>query len=121
MRITTAHLRFSADVLVETRRREPMQYGAFLPHIGPLARGDVLTHIRSSAQTAEALGFDSVWVGDHIVTPTHIACQYPYSSSGAFPLNAQEPVLEPLNVVSFGRVYTRSASTRNSVLHLPTA
>ncbi len=26
-----------------------MQYGAFLPHIGPLARGDVLTHIRTTA------------------------------------------------------------------------
>ena len=84
-----------------------MQYGAFLPHIGPLARGDVLTHIRTTAQTAEALGFDSVWVGDHIVTPTHIASQYPYSPSGAFPLNPQEPVLEPLSVLSFVAGCTR--------------
>ena len=76
-----------------------MKYGAFLPHIGPLAHGDVLTNIRTTAQTAEALGFDSVWVGDHIITPTNIASKYPYTASGSFPLNPKEPILEPLSVL----------------------
>ena len=96
-----------------------MQYGAFLPHIGPLARGDVLTNIRTTAQTAEALGFDSVWVGDHIVTPLHITSKYPYSPGGSFPLNPQEPLLEPLSVLSFVAACTRKVRLGTAVLVLP--
>jgi alkanesulfonate monooxygenase SsuD/methylene tetrahydromethanopterin reductase-like flavin-dependent oxidoreductase (luciferase family) len=61
-----------------------MKYGAFLPHIGPLARGDVMTNIRLTAQTAEALGFDSVWAADHVVIPRQITSRYPYTATGAF-------------------------------------
>jgi probable F420-dependent oxidoreductase len=96
-----------------------MQYGAFLPHIGPLARGDALNHIRTTAQTAEALGFDSVWVGDHIVTPLHITSKYPYSPSGSFPLNPQEPLLEPLSVLSFVAACTNKVRLGTAVLVLP--
>jgi len=96
-----------------------MQYGAFLPHIGPLARGDVLTNIRTTAQTAEALGFDSVWVGDHIVTPLHITSKYPYTASGSFPLDPQEPLLEPLSVLSFVAACTSKVRLGTAVLVLP--
>jgi probable F420-dependent oxidoreductase len=96
-----------------------MQYGAFLPHIGPLARGDVLTHIRTTAQAAEALGFDSVWVGDHIVTPHHIASKYPYSPGGSFPLDPKEPLLEPLTVLSFVAGCTDKVRLGTAVLVLP--
>ncbi len=96
-----------------------MKYGAFLPHIGPLARGDVLSHIRQTAQSAEALGFDSVWVGDHIVTPLHITSRYPYSPTGAFPLKPEEPLLEPLSVLSFVAGFTTRVRLGTAVLVLP--
>lgn len=96
-----------------------MRYGAFLPHLGPLARGDVLAHLRTSAQTAEALGFDSVWVGDHIVTPLRIASRYPYSPTGTFPLHPQEPILEPLSVLSFVAGCTTTIRLGTAVLVLP--
>ena len=72
-----------------------MQYGAFLPHLGPLARGDVLNRLKTTAQTAEALGFDSVWVADHIITPKQIVSRYPYSPNGAFPSTRRHPCLNP--------------------------
>ncbi|HXG20241.1 MAG TPA: LLM class F420-dependent oxidoreductase [Methylomirabilota bacterium] len=96
-----------------------MKYGAFLPHIGPLAHGNVLEHIRTTAQTAEALGFDSVWVGDHIVTPINIASKYPYTTSGAFPLDPKEPILEPLSVLSFAAACTTTIRLGTAVLVLP--
>jgi probable F420-dependent oxidoreductase len=96
-----------------------MKYGAFLPHIGPLAHGDVLTNIRTTAQTAEALGFDSIWVGDHIVTPTNITSKYPYTASGSFPLNPQAPILEPLTVLSFAAACTTKIRLGTAVLVLP--
>ncbi len=96
-----------------------MQYGAFLPHIGPLAGGNVLDNIRTTAQSAEALGYDSVWVGDHIVTPLNIASKYPYTATGAFPLNPQAPILEPLTVLSFAAACTTKIRLGTAVLVLP--
>lgn len=34
------------------------------------------------AQKAEALGFDSIWVPDHVVFPKTINSTYPYNDSG---------------------------------------
>lgn len=96
-----------------------MKYGAFLPHIGPLAHGDVMTNIRMTAQNAEALGFDSVWAGDHIVIPVAIASRYPYTASGSFPMNPKEPLLEPLSVLSFVAACTTKVRLGTAVLVLP--
>jgi probable F420-dependent oxidoreductase len=96
-----------------------MKYGAFLPHIGPLARGDVVTNIRMTAQTAEALGFDSVWAADHIVIPQQIGSRYPYTTTGAFPMDPTEPLLEPLSVLSFVAACTTKVRLGTAVLVLP--
>ena len=43
-----------------------MHFGVGLPHFRQLASAEAITTV---AQQAEALGFDSVWVSDHIVVP----------------------------------------------------
>lgn len=96
-----------------------MKYGAFLPHIGPLANGDVMTNIRTTAQNAEALGFDSVWTGDHIVIPVDIASRYPYTATGSFPMSPKAPLLEPLTVLSFVAACTTKIRLGTAVLVLP--
>ena len=96
-----------------------MKYGAFLPHLGPLAQRDALTRIKTTAQTAEALGFDSVWVADHIITPRQIASRYPYSHNGSFPLDPRAPLLEPLSVLSFVAACTQTIRLGTAVLVLP--
>lgn len=47
-----------------------MKFGIQLPHFGPHASGEGAIAL---ARRAEALGFDSVWVGDHIVYPPPLA------------------------------------------------
>ena len=96
-----------------------MKYGAFLPHLGHLAQRDALTCIKTTAQTAEALGFDSVWVADHIITPKQIASRYPYSHSCSFPIDPRAPLLEPLSVLSFIAACTRTIRLGTAVLVLP--
>lgn len=44
--------------------RGKKSYGVVLPHFGPYARADLLLR---SAKRIEALGFDAVWVRDHLV------------------------------------------------------
>ena len=97
-----------------------MKFGTILPHIGPLAAGpDALDSLLSVAQKTEALGFDSLWVGDHVVIPTSIKPRYPYNDTGEFPLPAEAALLEPLTVLGFLTGVTRRVRLGPSVLVLP--
>ncbi|MFQ5828399.1 MAG: LLM class F420-dependent oxidoreductase [Candidatus Methylomirabilia bacterium] len=47
-----------------------MKFGIHLPHFGPLVSGEGTVAL---ARRAEALGLDSVWVGDHLLYPVQFA------------------------------------------------
>ena len=52
-----------------------MQFGLCIPHYGKTISIDgpqSAEHLRTTVQRAEALGFHSVWVSDHVVTPSHL-------------------------------------------------
>src|SRR6266852_4483578 len=46
--------------------RRPMDFGVWIPNCRHLATPDI---IRNTAARAEQLGYDSVWVSDHVVVP----------------------------------------------------
>jgi probable F420-dependent oxidoreductase len=46
------------------------------------------------AQHAEALGFESVWFGEHLVLPAELPGTYPYSADGFAPLTPDTPVYD---------------------------
>ena len=93
-----------------------MQYGVILPNVGPLAQIDTLTAI---AQRAETLGYDGVFVSDHIVIPDNLNSAYPYRSDGRFPLTAEDRILEPVVTLSYLAAATRRIRLGFSVLVLP--
>ncbi len=45
---------------------------------------------------AEALGFDSVWCGEHVVWPSEINSRYPFSPDGVMPGDPDTVVHDPL-------------------------
>jgi probable F420-dependent oxidoreductase len=53
-------------------------------------------HMASVACRAEDLGFESVWVPEHLVFPAHIVSRYPYTADGVAPINPSTPLLDPL-------------------------
>jgi len=53
-------------------------------------------HMAAVATLAERLGFESVWVAEHLVFPTEIRSRYPYSAAGVPPINPATPLLDPL-------------------------
>jgi alkanesulfonate monooxygenase SsuD/methylene tetrahydromethanopterin reductase-like flavin-dependent oxidoreductase (luciferase family) len=57
-----------------------LKFDVFLPISGRAASA-VLT---DAARRAEALGYDSVWAADRIVTPWEINTLYPYSADQRF-------------------------------------
>ena len=91
-----------------------MKIGIHIPQWGEQAnRRDVL----DMAQAVEELGFDSVWVADHIVFPADSQTQYPYAD--ALPFTAEEGILEPLTQLATVAGATQKVELGTSVLVLP--
>lgn len=75
--------------------------------------------LASLAQAAEDLGYDSLWLPDHVVIPERIASSYPYSPDGRFPTPATQPYLEPLAGLGYLAGVTRRIRLGTHVLILP--
>jgi probable F420-dependent oxidoreductase len=91
-----------------------MQYGSSLP-----VRGNLATHdsIVAMLRHAEALGFTSATMADHIVFPTDVASKYPYDASGNHPSTGD--AIEPLSLMAFAAGATSTLRFITSVLILP--
>jgi probable F420-dependent oxidoreductase len=84
---------------------------------GRLARPD---HILELAELAEVSGLESIWVADHVVFPSTFASQYPYSPSGAFPVDmTREPLLEPIATMGVLVGATQRLKIGTAVLVMP--
>ena len=84
---------------------------------GRLATRD---HILELAQLAEASGLESIWVADHVIFPSTLASKYPYSPTGAFPIDmAKEPLLEPIATMGVLVGATQRVKIGTAVLVMP--
>jgi probable F420-dependent oxidoreductase len=93
-----------------------MEFGCHLPVYGAAAtRPTVL----GFARRMEALGYDALWVSDHVVIPWRITSRYPYNPSGEFPLSPATPFLEPLTTLAVVAGATERIRLGTSVLVLP--
>jgi probable F420-dependent oxidoreductase len=81
-----------------------MQFGLSLPHFRQVASAEA---IRRVAQRAERLGYDGIWVSDHIVMPT--------SAEGRF----GSVFYEPLTVLGFAAACTSRIRLGTTVIILP--
>ena len=75
-----------------------MKFGLSLNHRGPLARPEIMTRF---AERAEALGYDSLSVSDHIVIPKAPTSNYPYHPQGQFTWQGARDMYEPLTTLMF--------------------
>lgn len=92
-----------------------MKVGIHLPQWGADAnRSDIL----DLAQTAEEVGFDSIWVADHIVFPAESATDYPYRKDG-LPFTPEDGFLEAFTQLAFVAAATTHVGLGTSVLVLP--
>ncbi|HEV8614776.1 MAG TPA: LLM class F420-dependent oxidoreductase [Methylomirabilota bacterium] len=93
-----------------------IKVGCHLPVFGPAATRETLVGF---ARRAEALGYDSLWVSDHVVIPWRIESRYPYNATGDFPLPPPTNLLEPLTALALVAGVTERVSLGTSVLVLP--
>src|SRR5215467_12672267 len=91
-----------------------MRYGFYLPTRGRTAIPDALDAI---VRRAEALGFASVMIADHIVMPVKIDSKYPYTLDGAFP--GQGDAFDQFSLMAFVAAKTTRLRLVTSVMILP--
>src|SRR5258708_25427300 len=71
-----------------------MKFGAFLWQ----RRGEDLA---ANARLAEQLGFESVWMGEHLGFPIQFKSTYPYDESGIPPVHNDTAIHDPLIVFAY--------------------
>jgi probable F420-dependent oxidoreductase len=68
---------------------------------------------------AEDVGFDSIWLADHVAFPVTFRSEYPYSAKGDFPSKLDDPLMEPVAVMGVLVGATRRVRIGTAVLIMP--
>lgn len=89
-----------------------MKFGAFLvQHRGP--------SLAAAARAAEDLGYESVWMGEHIGFPAELKSVYPYRRSGRPPVPMDAPIVDPITAFAFLAGLTAKIKFATGVFILP--
>lgn len=96
-----------------------MKFGVPIGNFGQFGkRGDAADQVQV-AVAAERLGFDSVWVHDHLVMPADIRARYPYNDSGNAGFAWRQDIYDPLAMMAALAVATERVEIGTSVLIIP--
>lgn len=85
-----------------------MRYGLFSMNSGPCAEPAAMARV---ARAAEDAGFDSLWVGEHVVLPDP---RVPPS-----PMNPEDPILDPVVALTYLAAQTRTVRLGTGIIILP--
>ena len=76
-------------------------------------------HMPGIAARAEQLGYESVFVPDHVVFPARFDSAYPYTEDGSFPFPADTPLFDPWILLSGIAAATTTIKLGTAVYILP--
>ena len=93
-----------------------MKFGIHLPNFSTLGGREPTIRI---ARRTEELGFDSLWVSDHVILPAQITSRYPYSRTGVFPIDPQANFVDPFISLAVAAGCTERVELGITVLVLP--
>jgi probable F420-dependent oxidoreductase len=85
-----------------------LRFGLFSLNTGACAMPEGAAPV---GRAAEAAGFESLWVGEHVVLPDP---RVPPS-----PMNAQDPILDPVVALTFLAAHTRTIRLGTGIIILP--
>ena len=74
---------------------------------------------RAIASRADELGFESLWVPEHLVFPADLRSASPYAPPGSPPLNPDTPALDPFALLSHLAAVTQRIRLGTAVYILP--
>src|SRR5260370_19828828 len=71
-----------------------MKFGTFITSQRP-------ERISANIRAAEECGFESAWIGEHLILPVNYTSKYPYSPDGRFPAPPDVPFHDPMLALAF--------------------
>jgi probable F420-dependent oxidoreductase len=89
-----------------------MKFGTFLFQTQP-------TSLAMVARKAEELGFESLWIPEHIILPIKYQSPYPYSSSGRMPAPPETPLHDPMLALAYVAGVTSKIKLATGIYVLP--
>ena len=89
-----------------------MKFATFMMQTQP-------SSLASVARKAEELGFESLWIPEHIILPVEYKSPYPYSSTGRMPAPPQTPLHDPLIALAFVAGITSKIKLATGIFVLP--
>jgi probable F420-dependent oxidoreductase len=90
-----------------------MRFGVRLPGAGPLATPD---GIAAFARKAEEVGFDSLWMPNHVALPVRVDTRYPYREDGKFFWAPEAPYLDTILALTWASAATTRIQVGPSAL-----
>ena len=87
--------------------------------IGLISMGGAPDIVERYVQTAESVGFASLWTSEHVVFFEDYAPTYPYAEGGRPPMETDTAMMEPLNLLSFIAAKTKTVRLGTGVFLLP--
>ncbi len=96
-----------------------MEFGVLAGNFGTFGEDPGVDGCIRVAEEAERLGYESVWVHDHVIMPAQVRSRYPYSESGVSPFRVDQFIYDPLTLM--GAIAARTGRVRigTSVLVVP--
>lgn len=70
-------------------------------------------------RTAEAVGFESLWGGEHVILPSRIDSKYPYTADGKIPAQPDTPIPDPLIWLAFAAAAAPTLRLGTCILIVP--
>lgn len=92
------------------------EFGVMLSTFGDHASPDAFRRV---ATTAEEVGFDAVWAGDHVSFPAEIPDTYPFSPSGESPFDVSQDAYDVFGVLSHLAAVTESVDLGTNTCIVP--
>jgi probable F420-dependent oxidoreductase len=89
-----------------------MKFGTFIFQTQP-------STITAIAHKAEELGFESLWIPEHILLPVNYKSPYPYSSTGRMPAPPESPLHDPMLVLAYVAAITTKIRLATGIYVLP--
>ena len=68
---------------------------------------------------AEAVGFESLWGGEHVIIPDEIYSKYPYTDDGKIPAEPDTPIPDPLIWLAFAAAAAPTLRLGTCILIVP--
>lgn len=93
-----------------------MKFALFGVGSGSTVLPEPLTQV---AQKAEALGYESVWIPEHLAVPVTMQTPYPYSADGKFPGGPGAGLHDPFVALAFVAASTERIKLGTGVFVLP--